>query len=103
MISHLVTFLGSLVPFGNILAPLGVWLGQRKYSTFVEDHSRESLNFQLSVILYTFVVPQLFATSFAEGIMAVLTLYVVFAVVLAAWRAHHGKANKYFLSIRFIR
>lgn len=103
MIAHVSSFLGWVIPLGNILAPLGVWLGQRKYSSFVEEHSRESLNFQLSVVLYSLLASRLFTKSFADGLLAVITLYVVYSVVVAAWRAHHGRPNKYGLAIRFIR
>jgi len=40
------------VPFGNIVGPLIVWLIKRNDSSAIDEHGKESLNFQISLSLY---------------------------------------------------
>jgi uncharacterized Tic20 family protein len=42
------------VPFGHLVGPLMVWQMKKNESAFVDEHGKESLNFQLSFLLYTF-------------------------------------------------
>lgn len=39
---------------GHVVGPLVVWQMQKNNSAFVNEHGKESLNFQLSFLLYTF-------------------------------------------------
>ena len=56
MLCHLSTFAGYLVPFGNISGPLIVWLVKKDEYAFVDDQGKESLNFQISITIYSLVV-----------------------------------------------
>ena len=51
MLAHLTAFSGFLVPLGNVIAPLVVWLVKRDQSEFVADQGKEALNFNISVLL----------------------------------------------------
>lgn len=48
---HLSVFTMFLVPLGNFIFPLILWL-TRKESEFVDHHGRQALNFQISMFLY---------------------------------------------------
>lgn len=48
---HLSVFSMFLVPLGNFIFPLILWL-IRKDSPFVDHHGRQALNFQISMFLY---------------------------------------------------
>lgn len=50
-LSALSVWLG--VPFGSLLGPFIVWQMAKDKSAFVDEHGKESLNFQLSIIVYT--------------------------------------------------
>ena len=39
---HLSGFVGYIVPFGNIIAPLVIWLVKKEESQFVDYHGKES-------------------------------------------------------------
>jgi uncharacterized Tic20 family protein len=43
---------GYVVPFGNIIGPLVVWLTKKDESAFVAEHARQALNFQISMTIY---------------------------------------------------
>ena len=47
MLCHISTFCGLIIPFGNILAPLIIWLIKKEDLPFVQDQGKEVLNFQI--------------------------------------------------------
>lgn len=49
---HLSAFMGYLFPLGSILIPLIVWNIKKDESKFVDYHGKESVNFNLSFLLY---------------------------------------------------
>ncbi len=49
---HLSVFSMFLVPLGNFIFPLILWL-TKKESEFVDHHGKQALNFQISLFLYT--------------------------------------------------
>ena len=52
MLCHLIALSGVIVPFGNILGPLIVWMIGKSDSEFVNEHGKSSLNFQISFTLF---------------------------------------------------
>jgi len=52
MLSHMIALTGLLTFVGFILGPLLVWMIQREKYPSVDQHGKESLNFQLSVLIY---------------------------------------------------
>lgn len=48
MICHLSGFAGYVVPLGQIVAPLIIWLIRRDKSAFVDNQGKEALNAQIS-------------------------------------------------------
>jgi uncharacterized Tic20 family protein len=54
-IVHLSTFSKFIFPFGNFLAPLIIWT-LNKENEFVDDHGKQAINFQLSILLYSIFI-----------------------------------------------
>jgi uncharacterized Tic20 family protein len=52
---HLSTFLKFFFPFANFFAPLLLWT-VNKDKPFVDEHGRQAINFQLSILLYTLFI-----------------------------------------------
>ena len=52
MFCHLAALAGYLMPFGNILGPLIIWLVKREESPIVDDQGKESLNFQITWTIF---------------------------------------------------
>ena len=63
-LTHLSTFAKYLFPFGNFIAPLLLWT-VNKEKPFVSEHGRQALNFQLSILVYTFLIGLLCLPFFA--------------------------------------
>ena len=55
-IIHASTFSKYIVPFGNFLLPLVLWMSNKKASPFVEHHGKQAINFQVSILLYSIVL-----------------------------------------------
>lgn len=55
IVGILLTFVGLPIPFANVLGPLAAWLFKRKEHPFIDANGKESLNFQISMTLYTFI------------------------------------------------
>ena len=52
---HLSTFAKFFFPFGNFILPLILW-STNKEKEFVNEHGRQAINFQLSILLYSIVI-----------------------------------------------
>ena len=54
MLAHLLVFSGYVVPFGNIIGPLVIYLIKKDESAYIRHHAVEALNFQISMLALTF-------------------------------------------------
>src|SRR5690554_3070986 len=55
-LTHLSVFLQYFFPFANFIAPIVVWSTLGKKSEFVNHHSKQVINFQLSLFLYSVIM-----------------------------------------------
>lgn len=102
LLAHLSALAGYIIPFGNIVGPLIVWLTKRDQWPFVAEQAKESLNFQISMTIY-FVLSVILALLLIGLLfLAVLPVLNLIAVVVAAIRANEGKHFRYPACIRFI-
>jgi uncharacterized Tic20 family protein len=69
---HLSTFSKFFFPLGNFFVPLLIW-SFNKEKAFVDEHGRQAINFQLSILVYTLFIGLLcipffliFATDFVS-------------------------------------
>ncbi|WP_289046365.1 DUF4870 domain-containing protein [uncultured Olleya sp.] len=62
---HLSTFARFVFPFGNIIAPLVLWITNKEKSDFVDTHGKQAINFQFSILLYVIIVGTLCIPFFA--------------------------------------
>ncbi|MEO8932829.1 MAG: DUF4870 domain-containing protein [Xanthomarina sp.] len=53
---HLSTFSKFLIPFGNFVGPIVLWVINKEKSNFIDRHGKQALNFQISVLLYTLIL-----------------------------------------------
>ena len=70
-IIHLSTFSKFFIPLGNFILPLVLWTMNKDKSEFVDDHGKQAINFQLSILLYAIaavvIAIPLFLYVFAES------------------------------------
>ena len=53
---HLSTFSRFIIPFGNFIGPLVLWIANKEKSEFVDSHGKQALNFQMSILLYAIII-----------------------------------------------
>ena len=99
---HLSAFTVFIIPFGNIVAPLLLWILKKEDSAFVDYHGREAVNFQISITIYFAV-----ATAFVILLIGIPFLLFAFLIglvfpVIAAIKASEGNYYSYPFSIRFL-
>jgi uncharacterized protein len=103
MLCHLSAFAGFFFPFGGVIGPLVCWLSKRDESVWVYLNGRDSLNFQLSVLLYmTLTIPLCFIL-IGIPIIGVLVTLKVICIIIASVKAARGETFRYPLSIPFIQ
>lgn len=96
MLCHLLGLIG-------FLGPLIAWLVTKDQHEFADQQGKESLNFQLSMLIY-FAISAIFC-ALLVGFLLILALIVlnVLFVIIAATKASEGKAYRYPIAIRFIK
>ena len=107
---HLTALAGLVVPFGNVIGPLVIWQMKRQEFPSVDEHGKEALNFQLSVLIYLL----------GGGVVAVIGMFlcigwlllpVLVAIhfgalilsVIAGIKANDGVAYKYPMNLRLVK
>lgn len=116
MLCHLLALTALLgIPFGNILGPLIIWLIKKEEDPAVDDAGKESINFQVSVMIYGFA---LFLLGIPMAIipfvnMLLIPLLVLAGVglmigaivltVIAALKVSEGEKYSYPYTIRFLK
>jgi hypothetical protein len=103
MLCHLSALSGCIIPFGNIIGPLIVYSIKKDEYAFVTDQGKESLNFQISILIYLFVggVISIFFVGFF--LIIALALVALILSVVASVRANDGEYYRYPMSIKFIQ
>jgi uncharacterized Tic20 family protein len=107
MIAHVGVFVAAWFAMG-FLCPLAIWLLYRYRSDFVRRHSVESLNFQISLLIYTVIAVVLVLITFGLGVLIIIPLIVIGAIaalvviILATIAASNGQEYRYPLTIRLV-
>lgn len=53
---HLSTFSRFIIPFGNFIGPIVLWMSNKDKSEFIDQHGKQAINFQMSVLLYAIII-----------------------------------------------
>lgn len=103
LIAHLSGFAGFLLPLGNILGPLLVWLLKKEQSPKLEEHAREALNFQISISIYALIASILFFAVIGFVLLPILIIVQIVLMIKAALAADRGELYRYPITFRLIK
>ncbi len=103
MLCHLISFCGYLIPLGNFLGPLVIWMIKKDEMSFVDDQGKESLNFQLTMLIAFIVSGILVFVLIGIPMLCVLVIFQIVVVIMAAIKANDGVKYRYPYTIRFIK
>jgi len=101
MLAHLLSFVAAYL-FLGFVAPLIVLLVFGPRSAYVRAHAVESLNFNLTWLLYAIVGVALAFLLIGIPILIALGIAYLVLVIIASVRANNGEFFRYPLTIRFV-
>jgi uncharacterized protein len=103
VLSHASALLGFFIPWAfHVLGPLIVWLAKRADAPEIDAHGKESLNFQISMLIYNLVAGVLCLLLIGFALLFILHILNLVFVIVASIKASEGKLYRYPLTIRFI-
>jgi uncharacterized Tic20 family protein len=103
VLCHLSALAGLTgIPFANIIGPLIVWLLKRNESESVDTHGKESLNFQISMSIYTIAAALTLLVAIGFVLLPIVILANLILVIIAAIKTSNGEPYRYPFTIRLI-
>jgi uncharacterized Tic20 family protein len=115
---------GYIVPFGNLIAPLFIWLLKKDDHPFLNNHGKDVVNFQLTILfwigimaliyfvlliiftalnltpLFIILVPALYLFGLITFIFALANLILM---IIGAVKVYQGKAFTLPMTISFLK
>jgi uncharacterized Tic20 family protein len=95
--------LAGVIPGGNIIGPLMVWLHKKDDAVMHDDQGRESLNFQISMTIVMIFAYFLRVIWIGKPLMIALVLVDLYWVVYASVQVYRGVQYRYPVNFRLIR
>src|SRR6266699_6074517 len=96
VLCHASALLGLFFHFlGHILGPLVVWLIKRGDSPEIDAHGKESLNFQISMLIYDAIAAILCFVLIGIPILIGLWILNTVFVIIASVKASEGTLYRY--------
>ncbi len=103
MFAHIGTFSSMFVPLGNFIAPIVVWQLKKHESDFVVEQAKESLNFQITLLIYALISFILCFIIIGFFLIFALILFGLITVIIAGVKANDGEDYQYPMCIRLIK
>jgi uncharacterized protein len=106
VIAHLSALI-TIIGIPSLVGPLVVWLIKRD-QPFVNEHGREALNFNITILIYVVALIIITIVTLGIGVIVVIpvgiVLFILWLVFLiqGAMAASRGQSYRYPLTIRLI-
>ena len=102
MLAHLSAFATFVVPFGNILGPLLVWLVKKDTMPFAADQAKEALNFNITILLLAIVAGLSILILIGFVLLPLVAIFWFVFTIVAAVAANGGTTYRYPLCLRLV-
>ena len=102
MACHLLALACLVLPLGNIIGPLIMWLVKREESAFVEEQGKEALNFNITIAIAGFVSFLLTFVVIGALLLPAVFIFWIVMTIIAAVKASGGEHYRYPLTLRLI-
>jgi uncharacterized protein len=99
ILSHIL----AIVPGIGIFGPLVIWLIKKDESPFVEANAKESLNFQLTMLIAYVICWILVFVIVGVFLFAVVWVLNIVLVIVAAIKTSENKIYRYPFNLRLIK
>jgi uncharacterized Tic20 family protein len=97
ILAHILCIIAGFV------APLIIYLVKKDESSFVREHAKESLNFQITMLIVFCVSAILIVVLIGILLIWLAGIAATILVIVATVRASEGKLYHYPFSIRFVK
>jgi len=104
VITHLSQLLTYFTGFGGLVVPLILWLTQKDKVEHMDEHGKQIINFQISLILYIVIgIPAILLLGL--GILMIIFACIIGFVmpIVNAVKASNGEPPSYFATFRIIK
>jgi uncharacterized Tic20 family protein len=102
MLCHLSVLLAHFAVGLTFLGPLICWLMKKDTSPFVDHHGKESLNFQVNMLVYMLACIPLIFCVVGLFLLPAVIVYNVVLVIIAGVKANSGEMFRYPFIFRLI-
>src|SRR5207248_9988410 len=103
VLCHASALLGLFFHFlGHLIGSLVMWLIKRGESPEIDAHGKESLNFQISMLIYDVIAGILCIVLIGIPILIALWVLNTVLVIIASVKTSQGEFYRYPLTIRFL-
>jgi len=99
ILSHIL----AIVPGIGIFGPLVIWLVKKDESQFVSENAKESLNFQLTMIIAVIISCILIVVLIGIFLIWILGILNLILVIIATIKASENKIYRYPFNFRLIK
>lgn len=104
MITHLSALVGLLGNgIGFLLGPLIVWLWKKEEFPIVDEHGKEAVNFQLTMLIAAVIGFVLSFVLIGIPILIAVAIAAIVFPIIAGLKANEGKSYRYPFTIRMIK
>jgi uncharacterized Tic20 family protein len=102
---HATQFLGFIIPLGNVLFPLFIWIQKGNDNPIYDNHGKAVINFQGSLLLYIIISLLLFflIPGYNYFLTVALVLFGIITATLNIRSALGSSTCRYPLSIPFLK
>ncbi len=103
MYCHLAALAGLIIPFGNVVGPLVVWLIKKDEYPHVNSEGLESLNFQITVSVAAMIAGALSVILIGIPLLIAIVIFAVIFVIKAIMETNEGRSYRYPYNFRLIK
>jgi len=103
MFCHLSAFVGLIIPFGSVIAPLVIWLMKKDQSEYIDYHGKEAINFQITMAIAFAISFILMFVLIGFFLLIGLGVFWLIVIIIGGIKANDGLRYQYPFSIRFIK
>jgi uncharacterized protein len=103
LVCHLSALAMFVIPFGNVVGPLVVWLLKKDEMPVVDREGKESLNFQITISIFALVAGLLSFILIGIPLLVLIGIVNLVFIVLASLEVSKGQSYTYPFNLRLIK
>lgn len=104
MFCHLAALSGFIIPFGNVLGPLVIWLIKKDTMPLVDRHGKEAVNFQITITIAAIVCFLLMFVLIGFLLIWVVAIGALVLTIIATVKVSRGDLEyRYPFALRLLK